>query len=670
MLPDWSPLPNQFLASGIRVRPKKLVRATLWFLGGVVGLFLLITSVVGLANFFSGPRSTKLGEMDVEQGRTAPTNLVVLFHSFQGPSALKDLYAVVSEELPNSEIWRPDYARSIHDELRFLSNDDPFNIAAQLNERLEELYKQRKYEHIYLIGHGIGALLARKTFVYGYGLTEDDATIVSKPKRDWVSHVDRIILLAGMNRGWSLSPKPPKMSLVKKAKLWTAATLAQWSGTGIFIRSVERGMPFVANLRLQWLALPKLLPKLNPVQSVPPVYQLLGDYDDIVTTEDSADLITSGKSTYIMLHGTGHENMKEFEDSYDGKQRREKFRAALVKDTAELEKIFGPPNRLQQQKDVTDVVFLIHGIRTFGDWKHKVSMALQELAKRVNAVSSEKLKIAIATPSYGYFPLAPFLFGDREKYVKWFVDQYTEQRALFPEAYISLIAHSNGTYIAAKALENYSIELKRIVFAGSVVRRDYPWDQVIKRHQGMALRNDLAANDFIVGVGPGFFEWAHGLFGWGKAELGTGGFRGFLDNEGQRYETRYFKGVHSPAIECDDEDNKAACDAQLKSLADFVLTRDLDNGYKHPPDGIAQLLQPSADFLANWLSLFSCLVFPLLILLMLVAIWLIKKLVDGFIWLIGWPIKWLTELDLAKIVPLQVRSLCAFAILILLLYSV
>jgi hypothetical protein len=67
------------------------------------------------------------------------------------------------------------------------------------------------------------------------------------------------------------------------------------------------------------------------------------------------------------------------------------------------------------------------------------------------------------------FPLLPFItYRDRQKNVRRFMDEYTENLARFPKAEtIDFIGHSNGTYILASALQRYvTMRVRRVYFGG------------------------------------------------------------------------------------------------------------------------------------------------------------------------------------------------------------
>ena len=60
------------------------------------------------------------------------------------------------------------------------------------------------------------------------------------------------------------------------------------------------------------------------------------------------------------------------------------------------------------------------------------------------------------------------------------MDKYAEAKALFPNAEFSYVGHSNGTYLLARALTDYTCcSFKYVVFAGSVVRTDYNWSKYL-----------------------------------------------------------------------------------------------------------------------------------------------------------------------------------------------
>jgi hypothetical protein len=124
---------------------------------------------------------------------------------------------------------------------------------------------------------------------------------------------------------------------------------------------------------------------------------------------------------------------------------------------------------------VTDVVFVIHGIRDKGFWTHKIARAVKQEAER------EKRVFHSFTRTYGYFAIFPFVVPwVRHWKTCWLMDHYVLMRALYLAAKFSYVGHSNGTYLLGRALLHYpAAKFHHVVFVGSVVRCDYPWSTLL-----------------------------------------------------------------------------------------------------------------------------------------------------------------------------------------------
>src|SRR3974390_289676 len=92
-----------------------------------------------------------------------------------------------------------------------------------------------------------------------------------------------------------------------------------------------------------------------------------------------------------------------------------------------------------------------------------------------------KRVIRTFTGTYGYFAIFPFIAPwVRHWKTGWLMDQCVLMRALYPKAEFSYVGHSNGTYLLARALLHYpAARFHHVVFAGSVVRCDYPWNRFL-----------------------------------------------------------------------------------------------------------------------------------------------------------------------------------------------
>lgn len=484
--------------------------------------------------------------LEVER-RGASADLVVLLHAINsGPDDLADLRQVIEraddgKAFADADLLAPQMRAGV------LANTDIYLVASQLEDWIDELFRERQetgagYRKIYLIGHSIGALVLRKCLVWGFGSTEDHPLYQapSSPK-PWVARVDRVILLAGVNRGWSLSPRPRHMPRYEQLLRALASAAAGLVGVGGLIRSVARGAPFVADLRVQWVRLARARG-----DELPPVIQLLGDVDDVVDREDNKDALVATNFLFVPVPGTDHRSIRQFDDSQYGRTRRRRFSQALLDSPQALRERWGEiGHSLREQQEVATgaddrrVVFVMHGIRDYGHWRQKVEEQIRKLDPEA----------VVVTSSYGWFPMARFLLGrDRQRNVRWFMDQYTEMLARFPRARFSFFGHSNGTYLLASALRRYAtMEFQRVAFAGSVVPRSFPWRKYLRADGSgrvTALRNDMGDRDVVVGIFPRLFELFNEIFRQGlPSDIGSAGFNGFADDVADELQA-YLPGGH------------------------------------------------------------------------------------------------------------------------------
>jgi pimeloyl-ACP methyl ester carboxylesterase len=498
-------------------------------------------------------KADRLPKRAVEPPRT--NTLVVLVHGAGGPDSLKPLRRALHGQKVQSADWSaldaPDTPPSIAIgadviPVRFpdswwgwLSNTDPVDIATGIHQQIKKKFAQKSYARVVIVGHSMGALLARKAYLIGRKEATDD-------RDHWTKKVRRFVLLAGMNRGWSISgPRPLDLGSLHYAFYWTLASFARRTDTGGFALQMETGAPFVANLRLEWMRLARQLRR-----QMPQTVQLLGDIDDVVTDEDNTDLRVSGAGGFCWLRvrGTGHSDIVEVSAEgvqYRGSDREdlaryrfEKLFQALTKPFDELQRVHDL-QRVEEDPCVTRVIFVLHGIRDLGRWSVRFEQALDEAeqarrrAQPKDATAESDERSRIVSPRYGYFGMGPFLLPEkRETYVRWFMDEYTETLAAYPRLkQIDFFGHSNGTYLLAKGLENYSsLQVHRIVFAGSVVRRDYPWGDRFKQDQVKAVRHYVATDDWVVALFPCFFE-KEPMRRLGN-KIGSAGFNGFAPPDG------------------------------------------------------------------------------------------------------------------------------------------
>ena len=537
--------------------------------------------------------------------------LIILLHAFcQSPKALKPVKDAVRDAYPDADIYSPQMAFA--GIWGWLCLRDATEVVVKLIKDIECIVSLRRkevdvrknvttvgedgrvdkprehaqdagaadYESIILIGHSMGAVLARKVAIIANGeQRRDDCPTLRAPfeeafadytqPRTWAGKIRRIVLIAGMNRGWTPSSA---MDWLTSAK-WT---IGVWLGETIFggapiIFDIRQGAVFSIQTRLQWLALMQYSRPDDQPDII--VTQLLGTVDDLVSPDDSVDYAVDSPEPgveksyfYLEVPNSGHADIidlrrptrtinsfvmarqpgqpaKAFEQVC-GEQRYVVFRRALLAGADELATDRCTVTREQMTDslpnkpnwDVTDVVFVIHGIRDKGFWTQKIARAIKQEA------ADRKQDFRSVTASYGYFAMAPFvLWWVRKQKAEWLMDQYAEARAHYPRAEFSYVGHSNGTYLVARALRDYpAAKFKRIVLAGSVVRRDYQWSDLIGKRVGQVL-NYVATGDWVVAIFPKGMQPIRVL------DLGSAGHDGFYDDEVS--EVTYIAGSHGAGHE-------------------------------------------------------------------------------------------------------------------------
>jgi pimeloyl-ACP methyl ester carboxylesterase len=482
------------------------------------------------------------------------TGLVVLVHGFGGSrETMNDVVDVIHRARPDCAIFPYKYY------CNFLSFDDPSDIVLDLKAKVDGLVARRGYRDIVLIGYSMGALLTRKLYVCACGENSDApfepplagpcATV-----GPWAHHVSRIVLLAGMNRGWTIDHH----SSIPRAVLWSAGVLignAIWAVRYLLSRvtarisprpplifTIRHGATFITQLRIQWLSMrrhsaPKRTGKALTVQ-------LLGTVDDLVSPEDNIDIVTGADFVYLEIPHSGHLNMVQMGAQPRGAERAAVLNTALTSKDTDLSSLSVPladTSPTSPDSTVQRVVFVIHGIRDLGYWTRKI-------AGRVKTRAG-KHPVASITSSYGYFPMLSFLLPTRRRAkVQWLMDQYTEALARYPNANFYYVGHSNGTYLLARALEVYtSVHFDRVVFAGSVVRRCYDWTRFMPPNsnpQVNSVLNYVATGDWVVAIFPKAIQTLR------LQDLGSAGHDGFA-GPGPRssiHQIEYVPGSHGAAL--------------------------------------------------------------------------------------------------------------------------
>ena len=473
--------------------------------------------------------------------------LVVIFHGMlSSPQAFQQIDDHITSKIPDCDLFIP-----LLPYTSYFSTKRMVDIAQTAARDIDRIVSEKArqggegYEDIVVIGHSMGGLLARFLLIHCWNC--DQAAKLEdmpSPRHAWASSIGRLVLLAGLNRGWTIETPIDAVDRLRfKFSLFLGTITPFGRPTGFDVR---RGCRFLTQLRLNWLELKN---RLAAPHKFPVVVQLLGTNDDVVNPTDDIDLFTGRDFFYLEVPGSGHANILEVGDSKErvhgrnaGELRRQALSLAIVGSEAELAKhqltpdwMFGDDKPLTEDPNVSDVVFIIHGIRDYGFWTQKIGREIRKLALQSG------LRVRIINPSYGYFPILPFLFPwVRRQKAEWLMDKYVEVRCLYPRARISYVGHSNGTYMLARAVKEMPmLEFDRVLFAGSVVRRSFPWALIIGRGVKQLL-NLVATNDRVVAFFP------KGLQPLRVFDLGSAGHDGF--SAPVVTNAKYVVGEHSSGI--------------------------------------------------------------------------------------------------------------------------
>jgi pimeloyl-ACP methyl ester carboxylesterase len=163
---------------------------------------------------------------------------------------------------------------------------------------------------------------------------------------------------------------------------------------------------------------------------------------------------------------------------------------------------------LHRQHSDKHVVVLVHGIRTRAGWQNVIRHALEEKGFIVEPTNYER------------FDLFRFLFPDsyfRNRAADKVWEQIEQVIQKYPNARISYIAHSFGTYILAALLKRkLLLHAHKIIFCGSVLRYDFPFQEINHKFDSPIV-NEVGTRD----IWPAMAE----AITWGYGSAGTYGFR-------------------------------------------------------------------------------------------------------------------------------------------------
>ncbi len=487
------------------------------------------------------------------------------------------------QDLPGAEVWAPEFSLSMF-EMR-----SPEEVTSEVFGLVDAKIAQAgHFDSIVLLGYSAGSILARRVFCAAHGAGAD-GSIDPTRAAPWANRIHRLVVMSGITRGWQHSTaSPAHVRFLSPVLFALARAIGWWKGFSLagtnrqpFIWQLKRGAPYVISTRLQYVEVLKqlrdrVIGDTHPLRAdgLPSTVFLLGAKDEYISPADCTELGPRAEFAFIELKGSNHarvlklvrERGMEDESPEITAERRNRVVAALSCDFAALqtEDWALPPGDIDDYLDpmdltevgeqgasgsdrVQDAVMVVHGIRDNGFWTKRVAREVKTRARRSGRL------VRAPSPSYGFFSMWDFVRpGGRQAATYWFMERYADVRSHFPNADISFVGHSNGTYIAANAMKICpAIRFKRVVFAGSVVRRDYPWASRIQQVKSGVL-NYVGSADGVVAFLPAVFEFLRLRF----MDVGGAGAFGFHDAQVPEVsgplgltEVRFVDGGHSAAID-------------------------------------------------------------------------------------------------------------------------
>ena len=520
----------------------------------------------------------------LQQASGRATSLAIILHGWGGsPAAMQGVIDAARAALASGgdvDIFAPTLPYARH-----LSSVRADAIVVTLLSQIDQVVAERgPYEHIYIIGYSLGAMVARRVFLHAAGNIpgfRNEIPEGSGGSRSWAPFVERLVTLSAFNRGWQVTGRTSWYSsfILNLMGLIGHLSPENWRPT---IFDMRLGAPFTVQTRLHWLAYRRWHHALRaralineshyslPVSQTrdPIVVQLIGTEDDVASPLDQVDIAVDGSDRggqlppnrryfFIETADTDHDHAIDFSATPAGENRRRLFIEALTQPQSRLHTIASDPSLLaddiaQVEPEVTHTVFIIHGIRDDGFWTHRIAKAVRERA-------TDPLTIRARTPTYGYFAMLPFILPwIRRQKVEWLMDHMSAWWRNSPTPSSAMWVIRTALIFGARALRDYAAaKFKHVFFAGSVVKRKYDWRAPILDGRVQHIHNVPASADWVVALLPKSIEH------WPRFDLGGAGFDGFNDagSAGVTQPKQFAKGGHGAAID----------ESQWPYIADYII---------------------------------------------------------------------------------------------------
>ena len=163
-------------------------------------------------------------------------------------------------------------------------------------------------------------------------------------------------------------------------------------------------------------------------------------------------------------------------------------------------------------------------------------------------------KVIVHPIGYGYFDVLRFWFPFRTRNKP--IERVHEEiqaapqkyEKLRPNAKLSIIAHSFGTYVVGEILKrDFTLQLHRLILCGSVLPQDFPWNHLQGRFNDENTINECGKAD----IWPVLAQ----SLSWGYGASGTHGFKRVLIKDrfhagghGQYFEPNFVEQYWEPFV--------------------------------------------------------------------------------------------------------------------------
>lgn len=383
------------------------------------------------------------------------------------------------------------------------------------------------YTAIFLIGHRVGAMILR------LAVGQEAARRGSACK--WLKRIRRFVLLGCPGSG--ISPeKEGGMSYLKWQAMNVAGVLF---GERLLPRLYQArpGSVFTVKTRLLWLE-GVVADIIDHIQ----IIACLGNQDNSLSFPELNDYCFGvGKldRVLVVFERTSARNylIRENPNAANSERCNELVRLLLddLKGETTLDEVNSTDGSGSSQ--IRRAAMVVHGIRDKGKWSSKLAYEIRSYAAR------RRVTLPVIDGSYGYLPFVNFVIPFlQQKSTEWMMDNYCSLRGLYPAAAISYVGHSNGTLLLCEALRQHGrhVRFDNVVLAAAVVRKDYPWAEVLQEGRVSSVRNYVATHDFVVAIlakGQRWVSWMLGGVRGGAGHEGfqegaTGGFSQFVPRRG------------------------------------------------------------------------------------------------------------------------------------------